>query len=220
MRSRTTHRLIDQLFNPPCMPSWTVRNVERDHIVRAGREHVVWAVRLQIALKGPLATKRSVELRSVANLPPGVEVHFTSVRIIETFQDNKSSEPLYSSDRTFVNLIGGLETRTADEGSVYRRVDLLALQARHVDLEVPERILGQPNFIGRGSPSDIHSIGLPHHGDDRSGICPNPCSVEGTAGGVNIEPSEDFGGRGIKAENNLDTTVRVLSWPFGHSRLS
>jgi hypothetical protein len=36
----------------------------------------------------------------------------------------------------------------------------------HVDLEVPERILGQANFIRWGPPGDIHGVGLPHHRDD------------------------------------------------------
>ena len=103
-----------------------------------------------------------------------------------------------------------------DEGNDYRWVDLFALQAGHVDLKVPERILGQSNLIGRGPPGDIHGVGLPHHRDDRSGIGPDPCSIKGTAGGIDVEPSEDFRGRGVKSENDLDTTVRILSWTFGH----
>ena len=69
-RLRTTHRLIDQLFNPPCVPSGTVRDVERDNVVRACLEHFIGAVSLQITLIGLLAAVRSVELRAVANLSP------------------------------------------------------------------------------------------------------------------------------------------------------
>ena len=140
--------------------------MERGYVVRTGCNHVVRTVRLQIALVRPLATKRSVELRPVADLPPRVEVRFAGVRIIETLQDDEPSKTLDSSDRTFVYLIGASETRTMDEGSGYRWVDLLTLQAGHVDLKVPERILGQPNFIRGGPPVDIYGVGLPHHRDD------------------------------------------------------
>ena len=92
----------------------------------------------------------------------------------------------------------------------YRWIDLLALQIGHVDLEVPERILGQPNFIRWGPPSDIHGVGLPHHGGDRPGVGPNPRSVKGTTRGIDVESSKDLGGGGIKSENNLNTTVGVL----------
>lgn len=92
----------------------------------------------------------------------------------------------------------------------YRRIDLLALQIWHVNLEVPEGILGQPNFIGWGPPGDIHGVGLPHHGDDGPGIGPNPRSVKGTARGIDIESGKYLRGGGIKSENNLNTTVGVL----------
>ena len=80
-----TYRLIDQLFDPSCVPSGAVRNMERDNIIRTGLEHVVRTVCLQIALKGPLAMMRSIELGSVANPPPGVEVYVAGTRIVETF---------------------------------------------------------------------------------------------------------------------------------------
>jgi len=218
-RLRTTHRLIDQLFDPPRMPPRTVRNVERDYVVRTGRDHVVRAVRLQVTLICPLATRRSVELGPVANLPSCIEVRFAGTRIIETFQDDEPSETLDSSDRAFVNLIGASETRTTSEGNEYRWVDFLTLQARHIDLEIPERILGQPNLVRRGPPGNIHGVGLPHHRDDGSGVGPDPRSVKGTTGGIDIEPGENLRGGRVKAENNLDTTVRVLSWSIGHSWL-
>jgi hypothetical protein len=109
------------------VPSGTIRNVERDNVIRAGFEHVIRAVRLQITLERPLAVIRSEELRSVANPPPLVEVHFAGTRIIETFQDNESGKTIDTSDRTFVDLIGVSETRTMDEEDDYRRIDLLAL---------------------------------------------------------------------------------------------
>ena len=101
--------------------------------------------------------------------------------------------------------------RTTSEENNHRWVDLLALQVGDVDLEVPERILGQPNFIRWGPPGDIHGVGLSHHRDNRSRIGPNARSVKGAAGGVDIKSSEDLGGRGIETENDLDTAVRILS---------
>ena len=180
--------MIDQLFDPPCVPPGAVRNVERDNVIRAGLEHVVRTVRFQIALIR-LSTKRPVELRSVADSPPRVEVRFAGPRIIETFQDDESGKTIDASDRTFVDLIWASETRTTDEENNYRWIDLLALQIGHIDLEVPEGILGQPNFIRWGPPGDIHGVSLPHHRDDRSRIGPNPCSVKGAARGIDIEPS-------------------------------
>ena len=102
-----------------------------------------------------------------------------------------------------------------NEENKYRRVDLLALEGRHIDLKVSERILGQTNFIGRGPPADVYGVGLPHHSHDRSGIGPNPRSVECTTRGIDIEPSQYFRGRGIKTEHDLDATVGVLGWSVG-----
>jgi len=111
---RATHRLVNQLFYPPCMPSRTVGNVERDDVVRAGFKYIIRAVCLQIALVHLFATVGSVELGPIANLPPRVEVRFTGTRIIKTFQDDESSKTLDTSDRAFVDLIGVSETKATD----------------------------------------------------------------------------------------------------------
>ena len=98
------------------MPSGTVRNVERDNIIRAGLQHFIRAVLLQITLVCLLATMRSKDLRAVANPPPCIEVCLAGSRVIETLQDDESGKPLDTSDRTFEDLIGGSEMRLMDDG--------------------------------------------------------------------------------------------------------
>jgi hypothetical protein len=100
--------------------------VKRDNVVRAGFEDLIRVVRLQIALVCPLATMRSIELRSVTNPSPRVEVRFAGTRIIETFQYDESGKTLDTRDRTFVDLAGVSETRAVNEENNYRWVDLLA----------------------------------------------------------------------------------------------
>lgn len=56
----------------------------------------------------------TVELRSVANLSPLVEVQFAGARVVETFQYDKPSEPFDASDGTFENLIGVSEPGRVD----------------------------------------------------------------------------------------------------------
>lgn len=72
--------------------------MEGGNIIRAGLEHFIRAVLLQVTLVGLLATVRSIELGTVANPPPSVEVRLAGVRIVESFQDNESSEAFYTSD--------------------------------------------------------------------------------------------------------------------------
>ena len=110
------------------MPSRTIRNVKRNNVIRAGFEHVVRVAPLQIAPIRPPVVVSSIELRSVANLSPLVEVNFAGGRIIETFQYDESGETLDTSDGTFENLIGVLESREVHESEDdYSRVDFLAL---------------------------------------------------------------------------------------------
>jgi hypothetical protein len=126
------------------------------------------------------------------------------------FQHDEPGKPLDTSNRAFENLIGLSEWMRLGRGGDYRGVELFALQIRDVDLEVPKRILGQTDFIRRGPPGNVYGVGLPHHRDSCPGISPDPCSIKGTTRGIDIEPSENLGGGGIKTENDLDTAIRVL----------
>lgn len=82
---RVTHRLIDQLFDPLCVPPGAIRNVKGDNIVRASLKHLIRAIGLQIALVRLLSAVGCVKLRPVANLSPLVEVRFAGTRVIEAF---------------------------------------------------------------------------------------------------------------------------------------
>ena len=79
---RITHRLIDQLFDPPCVPSRTVRDVKGSNVIGAGFEHTIRAVVLQVAFVCLLAMVSPEELRSIANLSTLIEVRFAGTRII------------------------------------------------------------------------------------------------------------------------------------------
>ena len=209
-RSKATYRLINQLFDPLCVPSRTVGNVEGGNIIRAGLKHLIRAILLEVTPVGLLATVRPIELGTVANPPPSVEVQLAGIRIVEPFQDDESGKAFYTSDRTFKDLDEVSEMKWMHDENSYRRVDLLALQTGDVDLEVPEGIFGQPDFVRWGPPGDIHGVGLSHQRDDGPRIGPNPCSIKGTARGIDIESSEDLRGGGVQAKNNLDTAVWIL----------
>ena len=80
--------------------------MEGGNIIRTGLEHFIRAVPLQVTLVGLLAMVRSIELGTVANPPPSVEVQLAGTRIVKSFQDNESSKAFYTSDRTFKDLDG------------------------------------------------------------------------------------------------------------------
>ena len=148
------------------MPSGTVRDMERDNVIRASLKHFIRTVLLQVTFVRLPATIGTVKPWAVANPSPSVEVCLTGMRIVEALQDDESGKALDTSDRTFKDLIGASEMKPMDDGNNYRWINLFALQIGHVDLEVPEGILGQPNFVRWRPPGDIHSVCLPHHRDD------------------------------------------------------
>jgi hypothetical protein len=100
--------------------------MKRDNVVRAGFKYVIRAISLQVTLECPLFTISSVELRSITNLSPLVEVRLAGIRIIETFQDDKSGKTLDTSNRTLENLIAVSEPRNRKVENIYRRINILA----------------------------------------------------------------------------------------------
>lgn len=103
--SRATYRLINQLFDPLCMPSGAVRDVERDNVVRACFEYIIRTIGLQVTLILLLVAISRVESRPITDLSPLIEIRFASMGIIETFQHNEPGESLDTDDRTFENLM-------------------------------------------------------------------------------------------------------------------
>jgi hypothetical protein len=126
MPRRVTHRLVDQLFDPLCVPSRTVGDMKRDNVVRAGFKYVIRAISLQVTLECPLVTACSVELRSITNFSPLVEVRLAGIRIIETFQHDKPGKSLDTSNRTLENLVVVSEVRNRNINNIYRWINFLA----------------------------------------------------------------------------------------------
>ena len=89
--------------------------MERENVIRAGLQHFIRAVLLQITFICLLAMMRPIEFWAVANPPTCVEVRLAGTGIVETFQDYKSGKTLDTSDRTFEDLIGGSKMRAMDD---------------------------------------------------------------------------------------------------------
>ena len=68
----------------------------------------------------------------------------------------------------------------------------------------------QPDFVGWRAASDIDGVALAHHGNNGARVGPHTLPIVDAARNIDIEASQNFGGRLVESKNNLNGAIRIL----------